>query len=114
VRDAFYTVKLLEDANWGGMRHFDAHPYRTDTAEGVWEFAAGCMRSYLILRDKARRFTRRRHQGRAAALREPTLPAGPTAGAAALRTEARPQLPAARGCGHERLDQLVNDCFGVR
>src|SRR3954453_4313684 len=56
VRDAFYTVKLLEDSGWDGMRHFDAHAYRTEDAEGVWQFAAGCMRSYLILRDKARRF----------------------------------------------------------
>src|SRR3954451_16796756 len=56
VRDACYTVKLLEDAGWDGMRHFDAHAYRTEDAEGVWQFAAGCMRSYLILRDKARRF----------------------------------------------------------
>ena len=56
VRDAFYTVKLLEDANWDGTRHFDAHAYRTEAADGVWDFAAGCMRSYLILREKARRF----------------------------------------------------------
>ena len=56
IRDAFYTVQLLEDAGWEGMRHFDAHPYRTEDAEGVWDFARGCMRTYLILRDKARRF----------------------------------------------------------
>src|SRR3954468_4121857 len=56
IRDAFYLVKLIEDAAWDGMRHFDAHAYRTEDSEGVWEFAAGCMRSYLILRDKARRF----------------------------------------------------------
>src|SRR5919199_1551258 len=42
VRDAFYTVKLLEDAGWDGMRHFDAHAYRTEDAEGVWDFARGC------------------------------------------------------------------------
>ena len=38
------------------MRHFDAHPYRTEDADGVWDFARGCMRTYLILADKARRF----------------------------------------------------------
>ena len=70
VRDAFYTVKLLEDANWDGMRHFDAHAYRTEDADGVWDFAAGCMRSYLILREKAARFhDRRRDPGRARELR---------------------------------------------
>src|SRR5580765_2624128 len=53
VRDAFYLVKLIEDAQWQGMRHFDAHAYRTEDDTGVWEFARGCIRSYLILRDKA-------------------------------------------------------------
>jgi xylose isomerase len=28
VRKAFFLVKLLEDAGWNGMRHFDAHAYR--------------------------------------------------------------------------------------
>src|SRR5256714_1028467 len=56
IRDAFYLVKLLEDTAWEGMRHFDAHAYRTENAEGVWEFALGCMRTYLILRAKAARF----------------------------------------------------------
>src|SRR5208282_1313025 len=56
IRDAFYVVKLLEDARWDGTRHFDAHPYRTETGDGVWDFARGCMRSYLILAEKARRF----------------------------------------------------------
>ena len=56
IRDAFYVVKLLEDAQWDGMRHFDAHPYRTEDSDGVWDFARGCMRTYLILADKVRRF----------------------------------------------------------
>ena len=38
------------------MRHFDAHAYRTEDADGVWDFARGCMRTYLILREKAERF----------------------------------------------------------
>ena len=50
------SCKLLEDAGWDGMRHFDAHAYRTEDADGVWDFAAGCMRTYLILEDKAERF----------------------------------------------------------
>ena len=53
VRDAFYTVMLLEDAGWNGMRHFDAHPYRTEDSNGVWDFASGCMRTYLILRRRS-------------------------------------------------------------
>src|SRR3954468_17957559 len=53
-KDAFYLVKLLEEAEWDGMRHFDAHAYRTEDVKGVWEFARGCMQTYLILKEKAR------------------------------------------------------------
>jgi len=59
IRDAFYLVKLLEDSHWEGMRHFDAHAYRTEDAAGVWDFARGCMRTYLILREKVRSPPRR-------------------------------------------------------
>src|SRR3954452_19231273 len=53
---AFFVVKLLEESGYDGSRHFDAHAYRTEDAEGVKEFARGCMRSYLILKDKVERF----------------------------------------------------------
>ncbi|HEX2094602.1 MAG TPA: xylose isomerase [Longimicrobiaceae bacterium] len=53
LKDNFFLVKLLEDAGYDGMRHFDAHAYRTEDEEGVWDFARGCMRTYLILREKA-------------------------------------------------------------
>ncbi|MES1255975.1 MAG: xylose isomerase [Acidobacteriota bacterium] len=56
VKGAFFLVKLLEDAKWPGMRHFDSHAYRTEDLDGVWDFAAGSMRTYLILKDKAERF----------------------------------------------------------
>jgi xylose isomerase len=56
IKGAFFLVKLLEDSGYTGSRHFDAHPLRTEGPEGVWDFAAGCMRTYLILRDKAIRF----------------------------------------------------------
>lgn len=56
LKSQFFLVKLLEDSGYDGSRHFDAHAYRTDDEEGVWAFARGCMRSYLILREKARRF----------------------------------------------------------
>ena len=55
-KGCFFLVKLLEDAAWDGPRHFDAHAYRTEDEDGVWDFALGCMRTYNILRDKARRF----------------------------------------------------------
>ena len=56
IKPAFFLVKLLEDAGYAGPKHFDAHAYRTADAEDVWAFARGCMRTYLILKDKARRF----------------------------------------------------------
>jgi xylose isomerase len=55
-KGAFFLVKLLEDAKWPGMRHFDSHAYRTEDEEGVWDFAYYSMRSYLILKEKAERF----------------------------------------------------------
>lgn len=56
LKTAFLLVKLLEDAGYLGPRHFDAHALRTEDEDGVWEFARGCMRTYLILREKARQF----------------------------------------------------------
>jgi xylose isomerase len=49
-------VKLLEDAKWPGMRHFDSHAYRTEDEAGVWDFARGSMRTYLIFKEKVARF----------------------------------------------------------
>ncbi|HEV8234723.1 MAG TPA: TIM barrel protein, partial [Gemmatimonadaceae bacterium] len=56
LKGAFFLVKLIEDAKWPGMRHFDSHAYRTEDEQGVWDFAAGSMRTYLILKDKVARF----------------------------------------------------------
>ncbi len=53
LKSAFFLVKFLEDVGYGGSRHFDAHAYRTEDYEGVKDFARGCMRTYLILKDKA-------------------------------------------------------------
>ncbi len=126
IRDAFHLVLLLESSGWDGCRHFDAHAYRTEDAEGVWDFARGCMRTYLILRDKAARFAADPDIQAALAvamtgrLAEPTAPAGTTGAAAvaAIRAEASAAdvtALAERGYGHERLDQLVTELLlGVR
>ena len=53
---AFWLVKFLEGVGYSGSRHFDAHAYRTEDYEGVKDFARGCMRTYLILKDKAERW----------------------------------------------------------
>jgi xylose isomerase len=56
IKAAFFLVKLLEDSGYGGPRHFDAHALRTEDEAGVWAFARGCMRTYLILKEKVRKF----------------------------------------------------------
>ena len=119
IRDAFYTVRLLEDSGWEGMRHFDAHAYRTEDAAGVWDFARGCMRTYLILAEKATRLREDPEIQEALAvakadqLAEPTRPAG---GLDAIRSGIHDETAlAGQGYGHERLDQLVTELLlGVR
>jgi xylose isomerase len=56
LKSAFFLVKLLEDSGYNGSRHFDAHAYRVEDYEGVKDFARGCMRTYLILKEKAYQF----------------------------------------------------------
>jgi xylose isomerase len=56
LKSAFFLVKMLEDSGYSGNRHFDAHAYRTEDYEGVKDFARGCMRTYLILKEKAAKF----------------------------------------------------------
>jgi xylose isomerase len=56
LKSAFFLVKLLEDTSYNGARHFDAHAYRSEDYEGVKDFARGCMRTYLILKEKAERW----------------------------------------------------------
>jgi len=53
LKSAFWLVKFLEDVGYEGSRHFDAHAYRTEDYVGVKDFARGCMRTYLILKEKA-------------------------------------------------------------
>ena len=122
LKDAFFVVKLLEDAGYDGPRHFDARPLRVENEDGVWDFAAGCMRTYLALAEKARRF----HDDAEiqAALEETKVGqlAEPTAGP--YSREAVDELLAeqhdldalgARACRNERLDQLVIDLLlGLR
>ena len=121
IKGMFFLVKLLEGAGYDGPRHFDAHAYRTEDAEGVWDFARGCMRSYLIFVEKAKQFDADREiQALLAELRASdeteTLGAYSASRAAALkaRTFDRHAL-AARPLPYERLDQLVIDLLlGVR
>src|SRR5436305_11081806 len=56
LKDAFLLVRLLERAGYDGPLHFDAHAYRNENPEGVWEFATGCMTTYRALAERARHF----------------------------------------------------------
>ena len=114
IKDAFFLVKLLEESGYQGPRHFDAHAYRVEDAAGVWEFAAGCMRTYLLLREKARQFSDDPEIAAALVaasvpeLAEPTVGAYSADAAAALRSApGDPNVLAVRGYHNERLDQLV-------
>ncbi|MDZ4719484.1 MAG: xylose isomerase [Roseiflexaceae bacterium] len=113
LRVAFFLVKFLEDVGYQGSRHFDAHAYRTEDHAGVKDFASGCMRTYLIMKEKARQFNA--DPEIQALLAE--INAGDQAplvyskeAAAALKASSfdRKAL-GARGLGYERLDQLTVD-----
>ena len=56
LKESFLLVRLLERAGYAGPLHFDAHSYRNENAEGVWDFAAGCMATYRALAEKAAHF----------------------------------------------------------
>ncbi len=58
LKHAFFLVKLLEDYKYNGPRHFDAHAYRQSNYDDVKEFAKGCMRTYMILKEKADRWNK--------------------------------------------------------
>ncbi len=56
AKNAFFLVHLLETKGYDGPRHFDAHALRTSDHADVLAFAKGCMRSYMILKEKAAQF----------------------------------------------------------
>jgi xylose isomerase len=122
---AFFLVKLLEESGYNGPKHFDAHAYRTEDADGVWDFARNNMRAYLILREKVQRFQADAEiQGLIAEIKaaDETY-TGITAGggfsadaAAALKAQSFDVATlAARGRRYEALDHLVMEVlYGVR
>ena len=114
LRGAFWTVDTLESGGYTGPRHFDYKPPRTEDIGGVWDSAAACMRTYLILRERAAAFRADPEVRQALAdarvdeLARPTLAPGETLDD--VRAE-RPDIEAlaARGMAFERLDQLAMD-----
>lgn len=127
VRGAFWVVDALETGGYAGPRHFDFKPPRTEDDAGVWESARGCMRNYLILREKARAFRadpevqEALRAARVDQLARPTLAAGETwRGIRGDRGDDRDgdadiNRLAERGMSFERLDQLaLEHLYGVR
>ncbi len=123
IKSAFFLVKFLEEVGYQGSRHFDAHAYRTEDYDGVKAFARGCMRTYLILKEKAERFTADAEIQ--ALLAEINADDGAMAGyqgsydtgkAAAIKAASFDRIAlGARGLPYERLDQLtVELLLGIR
>jgi xylose isomerase len=120
IKACFWLVKFLEDVNYDGPRHFDAHAYRTEDYEGVKDFARGCMRTYLILKERAERWNADKEIQ--ALLKETTAGTAPTIGkysAGGRDTLLAANIDrvslAARGLGYEKLDQLTMEVLlGVR
>jgi xylose isomerase len=120
LRQAFWLVDLLESAGYEGPRHFDFKPPRTEDLSGVWASAAGCMRNYLILRERSRAFrsdpevAEALRAARLDQLARPTLDPGESV--ESLRADDfDPDQAATRGMALEALDQLALDhLLGVR
>ena len=105
------------------MRHYDAHAYRTEDYEGVKDFARGCMRSYLILKEKAEQFNADPEIQELLAeinaddgAMSPYFGAYSAEKAVALKAQEFDRVGISqRGLGYERLDQLTIELLlGVR
>ena len=120
LKGTFFLVKFLEDVGYDGPRHFDAHAYRTEDYEGVKDFARGCMRTYLIMKEKAQRWNADKEiqalvQEAKADSAHSTAKYSPAHGAALLARDFDRKGIAAKGLAYERLDQLtVEVILGVR
>ncbi|WP_435124795.1 xylose isomerase [Actinacidiphila sp. bgisy144] len=125
LRSAFWLVDLLERGGYQGPRHFDFKPPRTEDMSGVWASAAGGMRNYLILKERAAAF--RADPVVQEALRtsgldelgQSTLAAGETLADLLADRSAYEDFDAdavgERGMAFEALDQLAMDhLLGVR
>ena len=126
-KGAFFLVRLLEGTGgyprYEGMRHFDAHAYRTEDVDGVWDFARGCMRTYKILAERARAFDAdpEVQEILAASRQDPddvacllqSYSEGHVRGLHKLDLD--PEALAQRGHRYERLDQLaIEHLLGAR
>jgi xylose isomerase len=125
LKGAFLLVRLLEGTSgserYEGPRHFDAHAYRTEDEEGVWEFARGCMRTYKILKMRAQAFDEDEEVQDLIRPRDdweidPLLSGYDRDKVARLRTlELDAEGLGREGLGYERLDQILTEhLLGIR
>ncbi|MBO0843147.1 MAG: xylose isomerase [Nocardioides sp.] len=119
LRGAFNLVDLLESKGYDGPRHFDFKPPRTEDEDGVWASAAGCMKNYLVLKERALAFRADPEVQAALAvskldeLAQPTLAEGETLDD--LRNASYDIEKLDHGYAFEQLDQLAMDhLLGVR
>jgi xylose isomerase len=120
VKSAFFLVDLLENGGYDGPRHFDYKPTRTEDADGVWASAAANMRTYLILKERAKAFRADPEVQEALAasrvdqLAVPTLAPGERYDDLA-QDDFDPEEAGRRGYHYARLDQLaVEHLLGAR
>ncbi|MBB6350982.1 xylose isomerase [Nonomuraea muscovyensis] len=120
VKSAFFLVDLLENGGYDGPRHFDYKPLRTEDPADVWVSAAANMRTYLILKDRARSFRAdpevqdALRASRVGELAVPTLAPGESLADLAA-DDFDPDVAAERGFHFSRLNQLaIEHLLGVR
>ncbi|MBB4689710.1 xylose isomerase [Amycolatopsis jiangsuensis] len=120
LTSAFFLVDLLEHGGYDGPRHYDYKPLRTEDPEDVWVSAAANMRTYLILREKARAFradpevTEALAASRVPDLATPTLAEGETLDDLAAE-DFDVEAAGKRGYHFTRLNQLaLEHLLGVR
>ena len=121
LKSAFFLVDLLEHYKYSGPKHFDYKPLRTEDDKGVWQSATSNMRTYLILKERAKayrsdpRVIEAMKVANIPGLLEPTLAAGET-----WKDLAKPEAfdvdkAGERGYGYELLDQLaLEHLMGVK
>jgi xylose isomerase len=119
LKEAFLLVRLLDRAGYAGPLAFDAHSYRNENPDGVWDFVRGCMTTYTALSERARHFDSLpevKEALEAASTPELALASVDGDEADALKAEAwELDALAQRGYFNERLDQLLVDVLlGVR
>ena len=121
LKSAFFLVDLLEHYKYSGPKHFDYKPLRTEDDKGVWQSATSNMRTYLILKERAKayrsdsRVIEAMKVANIPGLLEPTLAAGETCKDLAKPEAFDVEKAGERGYGYELLDQLaLEHLMGVK